>query len=208
MVQAERFASGPAAPPAFLPIERYGLIGDCGAAALVADDGSIDWLCLPRFDSDPIFGRILDPGAGHFVVRPRESFTAERQYLPDTAVLATTYTTPSGRATVYDFFAAEHFANKRRHLWPFRYLVRRIQGEEGRVVFDVEIAPRNSFGDRPYRLRGKGARLAAMQGSRTVFFQCTSPFHIAGQTATSSIEVEPGRRAHVTLCEANGALAQ
>ena len=69
MVQAERFASGPAARPAFLLIERYGLIGDCGAAALVSDDGSIDWLCLPRFDSDPIFGRILDPVAGHFAVQ-------------------------------------------------------------------------------------------------------------------------------------------
>src|SRR5207249_1350899 len=121
VVQAERIASGPAARPAYLPIERYGLIGDCGTAALVSDDGSIDWLCLPRFDSDPIFGRILGPDAGHFVVRPRESFTAERHYLLDTAVLATTYTTPSGRATVYDFFAAKPFTEKRRHLWPFRY---------------------------------------------------------------------------------------
>src|SRR5438309_7921010 len=128
-MQAERFASGPAARPSYLPIERYGLIGECGTAALVSDDGSIDWLCLPRFDSDPVFGRLLDPSAGHFALRPRESFTAERQYLPDTAVLATTYRTASGRAAVYDFFAARPYEEKRRHLWPFRYLVRRIEGE-------------------------------------------------------------------------------
>src|SRR2546429_7263086 len=106
-MQAERFASGPAARPVFLPIERYGLIGECGTAALVSDDGSIDWLCLPRFDADPIFGRILDPSAGHFAIAPRGSYTAERQYLQDTALLATTYTTPTGPALGYDFFASD-----------------------------------------------------------------------------------------------------
>src|SRR5438309_8582317 len=117
-MQAERFASGPAARPVFLPIERYGLIGECGTAALVSDDGSIDWMCLPRFDSDPIFGRLLDPGAGHFVVRPREELTATRQYLPDTAALATTYRPVSGRATVHDFSAPERRGDQRPHLCP------------------------------------------------------------------------------------------
>src|SRR5436190_4661213 len=112
-MQAHHVSSGPAARPALLPIERYGLIGESGTAALVSDEGSIDWMCLPRFDSDPVFGRILDPDAGHFSVRPAEEFTAERSYLPDTAVLATTYTTPSGQATVYDFFAARTFERKR-----------------------------------------------------------------------------------------------
>ena len=141
-MQAERSAS---ARPEFLPLERYGLIGECGTAALVSDDGSIDWLPLPRFDADPIFGRILDPEAGHFSVRPREEFTVTRRYLPDTPVLATTFVTASGRGTLYDFFAAEEFERKRRHLWPFRYLIRRVEGEEGTVVFDVEVAPRASF---------------------------------------------------------------
>jgi GH15 family glucan-1,4-alpha-glucosidase len=201
-VQAERFASGPAARPTYLPIERYGLIGECGTAALVSHDGSIDWMCLPRFDADPIFGRILDPDAGHLSVRPREEFTARRQYLPDTAILATTYVTPSGRATVYDFFAALPYERKRRRLWPFRYLVRRIEGEAGTVEFDVEIAPRTPFGDSPYRLQAKGRRLTASQGSRAVFFQCTTPFRIEQETARTSVRVGPGDRAYVTAAEA------
>ncbi|MFN2545134.1 MAG: glycoside hydrolase family 15 protein [Actinomycetota bacterium] len=202
-MQAQRSASGPEARPVFLPLERYGLIGDCGTAALVSDDGSIDWLCLPRFDSNPVFGRLLDPAGGHFSLRPREPFTAQRAYLADTAVLATTYTTPSGRATVYDFFPALPFAKKRRRLWPFRYLVRRIEGEAGSVVFDVEIAPGASFGDRPYRLRAKGSRLAAGQRGRAVFFECSTPFRIDGDVARAELIAEEGRRSYVTASEAN-----
>jgi len=199
-MQAEHV--GRAARPEFLPLERYGLIGECGTAALVSDDGSIDWLPLPRFDSDPIFARILDPGAGHFDVRPREPFTSVSRYLPDTPIQATTFTTASGRATLYDFFAAEPFDEKRRHLWPFRYLVRRIEGEEGTVEFEVEIAPRSSFGGTPFSLRGKGHRLMASRRAGAVFFACSAPFELHGDTATARIVVDSGTTAHVTAADA------
>jgi GH15 family glucan-1,4-alpha-glucosidase len=78
------------------PISSYGLLADCNTAALVALDGSIDWLCLPRYDSASVFGRILDPDAGHWSIRPAGSFTSERRYLPASLVAETTFTTDSG----------------------------------------------------------------------------------------------------------------
>src|SRR5436190_23873455 len=84
------------------PIAEYGLLADCNSAALVARDGSIDWLCLPRYDSESVFGRILDPAAGHWSIRPAGAFTSERRYLPGTLVIESTFTTETGVARVTD----------------------------------------------------------------------------------------------------------
>src|SRR2546427_11640560 len=75
-----------------MPIADYGLLADCNSAALVARDGSIDWLCLPRYDSESVFARILDPEAGHWSIRPAGAFASERRYLPRTLVVETTVT--------------------------------------------------------------------------------------------------------------------
>src|SRR6059058_1711726 len=78
------------------PVAAYGLLADCNSAALVARDGSIDWLCLPRYDSPSVFGRILDPAAGHWSIRPAGAFTSERRYVPGTLVIETTFVTDTG----------------------------------------------------------------------------------------------------------------
>src|ERR687892_1090172 len=90
---------------AFVPIADYGLLSDCSSAALVSRDGSIDWLCLPRFDSPGVFSRILDPAAGHWSITPVAPFTTERRYLPGTLVIETTFVTESGTARVTDALA-------------------------------------------------------------------------------------------------------
>ena len=77
------------------PVANYGLMADCNSAALVDRDGSIDWLCLPRYDSDAIFARILDPDGGHWSIRPAGSFSSERRYLPGTLVVETTGLDPN-----------------------------------------------------------------------------------------------------------------
>src|SRR5262249_45057795 len=84
------------------PIADYGLLADCNTAPLVARTGPIDWLCLPRYDSGSVFGRILDREAGHWSIRPAGAFTSERRYLPGTLVLETTFTTETGVARVTD----------------------------------------------------------------------------------------------------------
>ena len=80
------------------PIDGYGLIGDARTAALVSSDGSIDWMCLPRFDSLPVFGRLVGgPGGGYFRMGPAAAGAAgERRYLPDTATLETAWQRGSG----------------------------------------------------------------------------------------------------------------
>src|ERR687891_2989252 len=78
------------------PIASYGLLSDCNTAALAGSDGSIDWLCLPRFDGPAVFARILDPDAGHWSIRPVGEFRIERRYLPSSLVLETTFTTETG----------------------------------------------------------------------------------------------------------------
>jgi len=86
----------------FTPIGEYGLLADCNSAALVSRDGSIDWLCLPRYDADAIFARILDPDAGHWAIRPAGQYRVERRYVPGTLVIETTFTTSGGVVRMRD----------------------------------------------------------------------------------------------------------
>src|SRR4051794_8304092 len=87
---------------ASLPIADYGLLSDCSSAALVSRGGSIDWLCLPRFDSPSVFARILDPAAGHWSIAPAAEHRSERRYLDGTLVIETTFTTDTGSVRLTD----------------------------------------------------------------------------------------------------------
>src|SRR5688572_1751939 len=91
--------------PAFRPVADYGLLADCNSAALVDRDGSIDWLCTPRYDSAAILSRLLDPEAGHWSIRPVGQFSSERRYLPGTLVIETTFTTETGSVRLVDAMA-------------------------------------------------------------------------------------------------------
>src|SRR5215208_134608 len=87
----------------YSPIGDYALIGDCRGAALVSRDGSLDWLCWPRFDSPSLFAALLDAReGGRFRVRPVGPHRAERRYLPDTNVLETVFRGPSGAVALRD----------------------------------------------------------------------------------------------------------
>src|SRR5690242_6269982 len=133
--------------PDFTPIADYGLLADCNSAALVSRDGSIDWLCVPRYDSPSVFARILDPDAGHWSIRPAGDYGAERRYLPGTLVVETTFTTPTGSVRLVDAMA---FAEgQRQHDLGYHaphLLVRLVEGVEGTVELDLEVAPRGEYG--------------------------------------------------------------
>ena len=121
-----------------LRIEDYALIGDCRAAALVGRDGSIDWLCWPRFDSAACFAALLGTvDNGRWLIAPKDApVVVSRNYRPGTLVLETEFQTGTGRATVIDFMPPADGA----------HLVRIVAGRSGRVVFQTELVLRFNYG--------------------------------------------------------------
>jgi GH15 family glucan-1,4-alpha-glucosidase len=128
-------------------------IGDKRTVALISLDGAVEWMCLPRFDDPPVFGTLLDPDhGGRLTLRPTEPFEATRRYLPGTNVLETTFTTAAGRVRVTDTLAlAGEVAT------PYTELIRRLDGEAGRVELAWHVEPRCGFDARPPELMSERA---------------------------------------------------
>jgi GH15 family glucan-1,4-alpha-glucosidase len=120
-------------------IEDYAMIGDLGTAALVSRDGSIDWLCWPRFDSDSCFTALLgDPEHGRWRIAPKdENVRITRRYRPSTLILETRFETDEGAATVIDFMPPREINS---------HLIRMIVGERGQVDFRSELILRFGYG--------------------------------------------------------------
>ena len=129
-----------------ISIADHGLIGDLQTAALVSTDGSVDWLCCPRFDSPSVFGGLLDSQGGHFRIRPDvQGYRVRQMYLPDTAVLITRFLTKAGVGEVVDFMPPADGAATKDHR-----LVRMVRCVRGRMRFAVELAPRFDYGRCPH----------------------------------------------------------
>src|SRR5215217_9755295 len=140
------------------PIDDYALIGDCRSAGLVSRYGSLDWLCLPRFDSPSIFAAVLDASeGGRFLVRPVGEFRTERRYLPDTNVLETDFRTPTGACVLRDLMPVSSEEDKRAHLTPEHEVLRQLEGLEGEVEVEILYNPRPDYGRVRPLLEQRGA---------------------------------------------------
>lgn len=136
----------------YLPIEDHGVIGDLHTAALVGTDGTIDWLCMPAFDSPSVFCSILDDEkGGHFSLRPVEYIRSQQLYLPDTNVLLTRFLASEGMAEVLDFMPILEVETERHRL------VRNVRVIRGEMTFDVECRPAFDYARKEHTVSvGKG----------------------------------------------------
>ncbi|HKZ26646.1 MAG TPA: trehalase-like domain-containing protein, partial [Rubrobacteraceae bacterium] len=138
----------------YLPIEDHGIVGDLHTAALIGTDGTVDWLCLPAFDSPSIFASILDDEkGGHFKLQPERYDRSQQLYLPDTNVLLTRFLSPEGVAEILDFMPVHKDGGARHRL------VRNVRAIRGRVTLNVECKPAFDYARAGHSvaLRGAGA---------------------------------------------------
>jgi GH15 family glucan-1,4-alpha-glucosidase len=201
----------------FPPIADYAFLSDCHTGALVAPDGSVDWLCLPAFDSASVFGNILDRGAGSFRFSPYGiNVPTQRNYVPGTNVLTTTWHTPRGWVQVTDALAV----GPRRgpdtvtpHTRPpadddaDHVLVRTVECLDGEVEMELVCEPAFDYGRVPgeWRLVDEDGHVADASGSGQTFRLATDMLiGIEGGAARARHVLTKGERAFCALSWAEG----
>ncbi|HET7478331.1 MAG TPA: glycoside hydrolase family 15 protein [Rubrobacteraceae bacterium] len=181
----------------YLPIEDHGVIGDLHTAALVGTDGTIDWLCLPAFDSPSVFCSILDDEkGGHFTLRPTDYVRSQQLYLPDTNVLLTRFLSPQGVAEVLDFMPI-HTGHGERHR-----LVRNAHVIRGEMTFEVECRPAFDYARCPHKVSvGKTGVVFDCGNFRLGLASDTALKETDGGGAGGRFTLEAGERATFVLAD-------
>ncbi|MEO3936406.1 glycoside hydrolase family 15 protein [Dermatophilaceae bacterium Soc4.6] len=168
-------------------IEDYALLGDLQTAALVSTAGSIDWLCLPRFDGPACFAALLDtPDAGHWRIAPAGSAVCTtRRYVEDTLVLETEWRSPSGTVRVIDFMPPRGHAPD---------VVRIVEGVQGSVAMRGDLRLRFDYGRVTPWVRHHGDRTEAIAGPDRVRLRTPAPTRGQEMSTVSEFTVRAGDR--------------
>jgi GH15 family glucan-1,4-alpha-glucosidase len=169
-----------------LPLEDYALIGDTNTAALVGRNGSVDWLCLPRFDSDACFAALLGkPKHGRWLLAPLGEHTPGRwRYRGDSMVLDTEFTTGDGVVRIVDCMPVGGEAVD---------LIRRVEGVKGRVSMNCELSLRFDFGRTQPWIRDGGPALMAIAGPSTVYVDGPVEVSTSGGTLRARFDIAEGQ---------------
>ncbi len=176
-----------------VPISAHALVSDCHSAGLITADGSVDWLCFPRFDSPSVFGRLLDDAAGHWSIRPAGERAASRRYLDRTLVLETTFRTPSGTVTVTDALAMG--ADNRGHALGRgapHLLIRTVSGVDGEVEIEVSYRPRPEYGLLRPLLSHVDGGVTARGGAEWLVLTTPVRLELADSTASARFVLRAG----------------
>jgi len=177
-----------------LPIGDYALLSDCRSAALVSRDGSVDWLCFPRFDSPSVFCRLLDPAGGRFAIRPAGEFQVSRAYADQTMALETTFVTAAGTAVLTDAMAVGR--NERGHdlgAGSPGVLLRRLACTAGEMDVEVSYAPRPEYGLIHPILEAIPGGVAARGGAGRLLLSAPLVFGVDGAIATARLHLVSGQ---------------
>ena len=165
------------------PIADYGLIGDMRSCALVSKAGSIDWCCLPRFDSPSVFGRLLDwERGGHFQIRVEGVREVRRRYVPETMVLETTFRSDTGEATLIDFMPLREDAELQASIetGSSPHIVRFLRCDAGSVQFSLRCQPRFDYGAITPRVSLRGEHVGvAHRGGYSIRLSCTAALSVS-----------------------------
>lgn len=178
-------------------IADHALISNCQGSALVTRDGTIDWACLPRFDSPATFASILDPDAGHWSMRPTGDGTPSRRYLDATMVVCTEWQTSDGRVEVWDLLPlGEHERGHHIGRHAPAGVIRVVVGLEGSVPISSELALRPEYGlVHPQLVDGESCTIARGGATAAV---ATAPegWEISADAATAkaTVQVAAGQR--------------
>jgi GH15 family glucan-1,4-alpha-glucosidase len=170
-----------------LPIEKYALIGDCHTAALVGDNGSIDWLCFPRFDSGACFAALLGgPEHGRWLLAPlAEPTRVSRRYRGDSLILETEFDTPEGCVRIIDFMPL----SDRR--WD---IVRIVEGRSGRVKLRMELIVRFDYGSIVPWVHRAGDILLLTAGPDTLELAASVAIEGENMKSVAEFSVDAGQR--------------
>jgi len=183
---------------AYKPISDYGIIGNMVSAALVAKTGSIDWCCLPRFDSPSIFAAILDDEkGGKFGIEPSSHFESSQFYLNDTNVLQTVFQTETGTVTLTDFMPCYQRADGK--LVQFNEIHRIAECTHGEVDLKVTFQPKPEYATVDPSLDITKYGLVVGGGKNYMSLSSSIPFKALGDQATATVKLRRGDKAAFVL---------
>jgi hypothetical protein len=187
-------------PDRYPAIEDHAVIGDLHTVAMVATDGTIDWCCMPRFDSPAVFASLLDADrGGSFAVRA-EAVRTRQLYMPDSNVLVTRFLGADSVGEVVDFMVPRHPGGVLQH--PGHLLVRRLRSVRGTVVFTVTCRPAFDFGrhDHVVRAPDRGGAVFTSAGARAeLVLRSSHRFAVTGTAATATVTLGPGEGVDLVL---------
>lgn len=177
----------------FLPIEDYFIIGDLRTAALVSAKGSIDWLCLPYFDSPSLFGKLLDDSAGCLSI-DMPDYQIHGQYIKDTAIVEFRLSNRKSKMTIRDFMLPQPTKSDTN-----QFLVRSITGDGGPAVFKFQPKPKFGAGAVKIKAEGKQLELTLDDGCAVLHLPKGSTAVKKDNYYQVSITIEEGRTSHLIL---------